>query len=483
MVARRPLNAWKLIFFQKECAMAKNIRFPVILSLVFFLAGCIMPPPRPPLHADPFNPLKRVAVLPMKNDTTDVDGPNVVRQKMAEALKQRSYVVQDLKETDRILRDQMGITLGGQFDMTTAQKVGEALGVEGVLYGTLMDFDETTTGVVNVKKVRGKFRLVNTQTGQAIWSRGLGVRAEVKMAGAAGAVASTVSKAADARDKEAPWVTIESRATGNDSFGKSLVMGLGSKLVSKAMGIHLEHESAELARLVSDNLPWGPGELAAPTRPAPVQIGLPDIKVPEPPSFGHMEFGKKDFSAVMISTTINKANNQTMIMEALIAKAGEKFRTEMDLSKTVKGQQGMPPEFSRMVVIARGDKHVVYTLYPNKRRYIVHPEGDDEKSGREPRIEKIKVGSEIIDGHPADKFRVRMVQKDDSVFEGFIWNAKDLDGMTIRTETENNDFKTVMELKRIVLRRPDPPLFEIPAGYVEAEGFLDLMTDQGGRRR
>lgn len=462
--------------------MATIIRFPVILSLVFFLTGCIMPPPRPPLHADPFNPLKRVAVLPMKNDTTDVDGPNVVRQKMAEALAQRSYVVKDLKETDQILRDQMGINLGGQLDMTTAQKLGEALGVEGILYGTLMDFDETTTGLVNVKKVRGKFRLVNTQTGQATWSRGLGVRGEVKMSGVAGAVASTVSKVADSRDKEVPWVTIENRTTGNDNLGKSLVMGLGSKLLSKAMGVHLEHESSELARRITDNLPWGPGEhtaVAAPP-PAPINIELPEIKAPEPPSFGHMEFGNKDFTAVMISTTINKANNQTMIMEALLAKAGEKFRTEMDLSKMVKGQQGMPPELSRMIVIARGDKHLVYTLYPNKRRYIVHTEGEP---GHEPKVEKIKVGSEIIDGHPTDKFRVRIVQKDDSVFEGFIWNAKDLDGMTIRTETENNDFRTLMDLKKIVMRRPAPPLFEIPAGYSEAKGFLDLMIDQRGQRR
>jgi hypothetical protein len=423
----------------------------------------------------------------MKNDTTDVDGPNVVRQKMAEALKQRSYVVQDLKETDQILRDQMGINLGGQLDMTTAQKLGETLGVEGILYGTLMDFDETTTGVVNVKKVRGKFRLVNAQTAQAMWTRGLGVRGEVKMSGAAGAIASTVSKVADARDKEVPWVTIEERTTGNDSFGKSLVMGLGSKLVSKAMGVHLDHESEQLARRITDTLPWGPGEhvAVAAAPPAPVTIELPAIKAPEPPSFGHMEFGKRDFTAVMISTSINKANNQPMIMEALLAKAGEKFRAEMDLAKMAKGQQGMPPELSRMVVITRGDRHAVYTLYPNKRRYMVHPEGENDKP--EPNIEKIKVGSEIIDGHPTDKFKVRIVRKDNPPFEGFIWNARDLDGMTIRTETENNDFKTVMELKKIVLRRPEPPLFEIPAGYSEAKGFLDLMTeprgDQRGQRR
>jgi hypothetical protein len=94
---------------------------------------------------------------------------------------ERRPTFQDPKETDQILRDRMGITLGGQLSLTTAQKLGEELEVEGVLYGTLMDFDESTLGAINIKKVRGKFMLVNTMTGQARWERGLGVRSELIM--------------------------------------------------------------------------------------------------------------------------------------------------------------------------------------------------------------------------------------------------------------------------------------------------------------
>ena len=80
------------------------------------------------LPRDSSNPLKRVAILPLKNDTNDVDGPEVMRKKMVQALERRSYVVKDLKETDQILRDRMGITLGGQLDLTTAQKLGRGAG-------------------------------------------------------------------------------------------------------------------------------------------------------------------------------------------------------------------------------------------------------------------------------------------------------------------------------------------------------------------
>ena len=192
--------------------MVKLIRLSTVFLLLFFFAGCTFP--HPPLPTDPMNPLKRVAVLPMKNDTTDVDGPTLVREKFSEALTNKSYVVQDMKETDQILRDQMGINLGGQLDLTTAQKLGETLGVEAVLYGTLMDFDETTTGILNVKKVSGKFKLVNTKTGQVAWTRALGVQSEVRMSGAAGSAASAVAKVANARDKELKWVTLSSTTSG-----------------------------------------------------------------------------------------------------------------------------------------------------------------------------------------------------------------------------------------------------------------------------
>src|SRR3990172_1821164 len=83
----------------------------IITTLLAVAAGCLPPPPLP---RDLSNPLKRVAILPMKNDSNDVDGPEAMRKKMAHALERRSYVVQDLKETEQLLRDRMGITLGGQ---------------------------------------------------------------------------------------------------------------------------------------------------------------------------------------------------------------------------------------------------------------------------------------------------------------------------------------------------------------------------------
>jgi hypothetical protein len=450
--------------------MVKLLKYSALLCVSALLfTGCHLP--HPPLPTDPSNPLKRVAVLPMKNDTNDVNGPDMMRAKMVEALTNRSYVVKDIKETDQVLRDRMGITLGGQLSLTTARKLGEELGVEGVLYGTLMDFDETTLGAINVAKVRGKFKLVNTMTGQIAWQGGLGVRREMRMQGRGGAAASLLSKVSD-RDKEVPWVNLPPTTTGSDDLGKSFAIGLGIKLFSKALGNYLSYESAELARRVTYNLPWGPGA-GAPDTVAVPRIAMPDINMPAAPSFGYMDWeGKRNFTAVVFSTTLDKSKNDTLTMEMPIAVATLKFRMDMDMSKMMKGDTQSP--FSKMVMIERGDKKTGYTLYPNNQKYIVHTEQD--AVGEKPTVEKTKVGSEVIDNHPTDKYKVIITFKDGKTQEGFIWNARDLDGMTIQSEVENKDFKITTNVRHIVLKAPRASLFEIPAGYTEAKGFMDLMA-------
>jgi hypothetical protein len=243
--------------------MRKLVTVAIVFAIVVVSVGCVARRPHH-LYYDASNPLKRVAVLPMRNDTNDVDGPDVVRQKMVQSLQNKSYIVQDVKETDQILRDRMGITLGGQLELTTPKELGETLGVQGVLYGTLMDFDEMTTGAYNVKKVRATFKLINAINEQIVWQRGLGVRSEMYMGGAGGRIAAGIARAADSDEKEVPWVTIRQTNLQTKNIGESFAIGLGTKLLSQALRIHLEYESSELARRVSDNLPWGPGPSAVP---------------------------------------------------------------------------------------------------------------------------------------------------------------------------------------------------------------------------
>jgi hypothetical protein len=112
------------------------------------------------------------------------------------------------------------------------------------------------------------------------------------------------------------------------------------------------------------------------------------------------------------------------------------------------------------------------------KKYLVHREMEGEYFGEKPTVEKARMGSEVVNGHRADKYRVKVTYKDGTIEEGFIWNARDLDGMTIKSEVENRDCQVTTELRNIVLKTPAGPLFEIPEGYTEAKDLLELMAGQ-----
>lgn len=138
----------------------------ILFTIIIIGLGCAHVP-----RNDPTNPIRTVAVLPMINNTSDMDGPELVRKGFNRLVGNRFYEVMSTPKIDEILRDRMGITLGGQLGLTNAQKLGEELGVDGVIYGELLDFNYIITGFYNSKVVRAKFKLVSTKTGNTVWEK------------------------------------------------------------------------------------------------------------------------------------------------------------------------------------------------------------------------------------------------------------------------------------------------------------------------
>jgi hypothetical protein len=460
---------------------AEMKRLTLLMTMVLLMSiwGCAMVPVQP--MGDPGNPIKRLAVLPFRNDTTDVDAPNYVRERLISALEKRYYKILPVEETDVILRDQLGITLGGQLEMASVEKLKEVLQVEGLLYGTIMDFSETTTGLMNLRKVRGKFKIVETDTDTVFWENGIGVRSLDTSGGTAGALTGAVA-GAGGKDEEVPWVTIES-SSSNKSVLEGFAAGLATKLVTKAVGIHLQHETDEMIWRIVQNLPWGPGDSAyagEAVAAAPPKMDMPQIQMPPPPFFGYMDYGDRDFSAVMATTTLDKTRQKSFSFEMPIAKAGEKFRMEMDYAKMA-GAENMPEAIRKMVMIHRGDEKKTYSIYPGKKKYMVSRETDEgyyEGYDEKPDMKKTFVGKEVIDGHPTEKYAISITFKDEGLQEGFVWIATDLKGMTIKSEIENPSAKSTTLLTNIDLSTPAATLFEIPVGFTETGNFMELIMPE-----
>ncbi len=260
-----------------------------IIGLLLVAAACS--PLRDPMYRriapNAANPIRTVAVLPLVNQTNDVEGPDYVREEMILRLQALHYAVQPAAQTDQLLRDRMGITLGRQLDLATTRQLADALGADGLMYGVLDDFNTTIAGVLTEKKVRARFALVQAADGAPVWTGGAGVIGRIKVSGgvsgkvatgleaksrleAAGESSEQAKKAAGPEPSgrlpggldrvTAPWFTLPTVEIGGErgkqrdkeggKVAAGLMLGLGERLVEKAVGKPLYQEVRLMMNLI-----------------------------------------------------------------------------------------------------------------------------------------------------------------------------------------------------------------------------------------
>lgn len=166
---------------------------PAVLLAVlsFWSGGCASttttdaPPASPvepsPSSSDTTAPVSRTAVLPFANESNDVAAPEIFRHLLFEAAAGRHYALQPLEETDRRLREELQITDGGQLNLAVPSELGNALEVQTLFYGDVLEWKKITTGIYNAVSVKARFKLVDAATGAVRWERTHEVRRHVEI--------------------------------------------------------------------------------------------------------------------------------------------------------------------------------------------------------------------------------------------------------------------------------------------------------------
>jgi hypothetical protein len=140
-----------------------------------------------------FTLIRRVAVLPLENLTQDQTAAEKIRQLLIiEMLSTGSVEVVDVGEVARGLAAAKvaSATSPGTEEI---QRLGKELQVQALMAGSVQDFSQVRTSGASSTAVSLVFRMIETDTGQVIWSTSIsqsGVGASARLFGVGGASAT-----------------------------------------------------------------------------------------------------------------------------------------------------------------------------------------------------------------------------------------------------------------------------------------------------
>lgn len=112
----------------------------------------------------------RVAVMPLENLTSERFAAERVREILSVELNSQGlFQVVDMGEVNRVLRVQ---NVGNVSELGPVQtaSLGQALGAQGLLFGSVVEFQERRSGSLSLPEVALSLRMIDAETGVAVWA-------------------------------------------------------------------------------------------------------------------------------------------------------------------------------------------------------------------------------------------------------------------------------------------------------------------------
>lgn len=145
--------------------MAKTLRPLLLLLVLIFVAGCAAKIPHAIVSDFGKRGTRLIAVMPVKNISSDAKSGVMLRAKLVEELYFKGYPRVPVRLVDEKLA---GVSAGGKVEVSP-QVVGEILKVDAALYPTLNE-SRMGSGILYASTVaEAGFELRSTQTGEILW--------------------------------------------------------------------------------------------------------------------------------------------------------------------------------------------------------------------------------------------------------------------------------------------------------------------------
>jgi hypothetical protein len=190
------------------------------------------------------------------------------------------------------------------------------------------------------------------------------------------------------------------------------------------------------------------------------------------------------FSGTATIQVLNSNRVEWLRMPGGFSALNGKFRLDVDKgqiksSKLPPGAIALDKRFGtdRVTSVTRPDTRMIYIIYPNVQSYVNMPLMGADAALANQKLTRSAVGHETINGHACVKnHSIVKNDKGATLLEAITWNAADLQNFPLRIETKDALNITIMQFQQVSFAKPDPKLFEPPAGFQRYNSPDDLLA-------
>ena len=142
----------------------------ILILLAFLMSGCAKKIPHFITPEYEKKGIRLVAVLPVSNQSKNLEASSLFRDKVLEAIYFKGYPKIPLNVIDEKLSKLYKDYQQPKVESVTPRSVGELLGVDAVLYVTLKECDTSFVLLYSTTSVSAIFDLRSARTNDSLWS-------------------------------------------------------------------------------------------------------------------------------------------------------------------------------------------------------------------------------------------------------------------------------------------------------------------------
>jgi hypothetical protein len=186
-------------------------------------------------------------------------------------------------------------------------------------------------------------------------------------------------------------------------------------------------------------------------------------------------FGDNAFTAQAEMRVMN--SNHVLLLQMPSAFAADQSKLRLDLDVKLIKSSTIAPEYIKMFVqggkdritsVVRPDKKMTYIIYPGAQIYSSMQLSPVDAEIANQKLEKKPLGNETMDGHPCVRNQTIVRSAKGAVLlQATTWNASDMKDFPLQIQMTDSGNSTILHFINVNLAKPDPKLFDIPAGFKE----------------